>query len=69
MSETESDKTRGESRQAALRTLIRMIRVVAACAVLGGLVGAIYNPRSGGLVVAFFAFVAYLISDFFLRRR
>ena len=69
MSETESDKTGGESRQPALRTLTRLVRVVAAFAVVGGLAGAIYNPRSEGLVVAFFAFVAYLTSDYFLRRR
>lgn len=68
MSEMESVETRGEVRRATGKTVARLVKIIAVVAILGGLFGAIYFPHSASLVVAFFAFVAYLISDHLSRR-
>jgi len=68
MSETESVETREEARQATGKTATRLIQIIAAVAIVGGLVGAVYLPRSASLVVAFLGFVAYLIFDHVSRR-
>jgi hypothetical protein len=68
MSEMESIESRGEARNSRAETMFRLVQVLAAVGVLAGLWGAIYRPHSMSLVVAFLAFVAYLIADL-LRRR
>jgi len=68
MSEMESFETRSEARQSRGETLTRVVQITAVMAILGGLWGAIYSPRSAGLVVAFVAFVVYLVSDLLGRR-
>ena len=64
MSEMESFETRSDARQAWGHTVARVIQIIAAMAIFGGLWGAIYSPPSASLVVAFVAFVVYLICDF-----
>jgi hypothetical protein len=68
MSEIESVETRDEARQGWGQTATRLLQIVAAVAILVGLSGAIYSPHSASLVVAFLAFVVYLVSDY-LRRK
>lgn len=68
MSEMESNETRREATQATGKTVARLVRIVAVVAMLGGLLGTIYFPRGASLIVAFLAFVAYLISDHLSRR-
>ena len=68
MSEMESFETRSEAGQARSRTVARVVQITAVVAILGGLWGAIYSPRGAGLVVAFVAFVVYLVSDGLGRR-
>ncbi len=68
MSEMESFETRSEPRQSRGETVARVVQITAGVAILGGLLGAIYSPRSAGLVVAFVAFVVYLVSDLLGRR-
>jgi len=68
MSEMESFETRSEGRQARGLTVARVVQITAVVAILGGLWGAIYSPRGAGLVVAFVAFVVYLVSDGLGRR-
>jgi uncharacterized protein YqgC (DUF456 family) len=67
MSEIESVEPRGE-RRAKSKTVAMLAQVIAVVAMLGGLVGTIYYPHSASLVVAFLAFVAYLISHHWSRR-
>ena len=69
MSDAESEEVRGELRSAAGKTLARLARAIAVVVGLGGLAATIYDPRSQALVVTFFAFIAYLVSDFLLRAR
>ena len=48
--------------------MARVVRIVAVVAMLAGLLGTIYFPRSASLIVAYLAFVAYLIADHLSRR-
>jgi len=68
MSEMESFERRSEGRHARGQAVARVVQITAVVAILVGLWGAIYSPRSAGLVVAFVAFVVYLVSDLLGRR-
>jgi hypothetical protein len=68
MSEMGSVETCREARQETGKIVVRLVQMIAVAAMLGGLLGAIYLPRSASLIVAFFAFVAYLLFDHASRR-
>ena len=68
MSEMESFERRSEAQKSRRQTVARVVQITTAVAILGGLWGAVYSPRSAGLVVAFVAFVVYLVSDLLSRR-
>ena len=68
MSEIESVETCREARRKTGKIAVRLVQMIAVAAILGGLMGAIYLPRSASLIVAFLAFVAYLLFDHVSRR-
>ena len=68
MSEMESVETRREERRATGKAAARVVRIVSVLAMLAGLWGTIFFPHSASLIVAYLAFVAYLIADHLSRR-
>jgi len=68
MSEMESFERRSEAQKSRGQTVARVVQITTVVAIVGGLWGAVYSPRSAGVVVAFVAFVVYLVSDLLSRR-